>query len=63
MHRALDVLVDHFIRKHKIIDLTTTAEGLREHNALFSCRVYAILDCFVCHFSSPVTFLLDTTDS
>ena len=45
----------NLIRKHKIIDLTTTAKGLRKHNTLFSCRIYAILNCFVCHFSSPVT--------
>ena len=45
----------YLIRKHKIIDLTTTAKGLREHNVLFSCRIYAILNCFVCHFSFPVT--------
>ena len=45
----------NLIRKHKIIDLTATAKGLREHNTLLSCRIYAILNCFVCHFSSPVT--------
>ena len=45
----------NLIRKHKIIDLTATAKGLRKHNVLFSCRIYTILNCFVCHFSFPVT--------
>lgn len=40
----------NLIGKHKIIDLTAAAKGLKEHGALFSCRIHPVL-----HPSLPVT--------
>ena len=45
----------NLVGKHEIIDLTATAKGLREHGALFSCRIHSVLNCLVCHLSLPVT--------
>ena len=45
----------YLVREHEVIDLAAAAEGLREHDALFSCWVQPVFDCPVRHVPCPAS--------
>ena len=52
---ACSFIISNLIGKHKIIDFTAAAKSLGKHNTLFSCRIYSVFNCFICHLYLPLT--------